>query len=59
MEPKPIITQEFEERYHNIDNRCKELALAILEHVKLNDVRLLKKIEIRLEALIDDINQIK
>lgn len=59
MEVKSEITPEFEERYARIDNQAKALAYAILEHVKKNDVRLLKKIEIRLDQVIDDINNLQ
>lgn len=55
----PEITPEFEEQYALLDHQAKTLALAILEHVKKNDARLLKKIAIRLSKTIDDINSIK
>jgi mRNA-degrading endonuclease RelE of RelBE toxin-antitoxin system len=59
MEIKSKITPEFEEKYARLDQQTRQLAYAILEHVKKNDVRLLKKIEIRLAQTIDDINNLQ
>ncbi len=59
MEIKSEVTPEFEEHYAKLDRQATELAFAILEHVKKNDVRLLKKIEIRLSKVIDEINNLQ
>ena len=54
----PQITQEFEEYYEKLNSQSSDLAYAILEHVSKNDARLLKKIHIRLAAVIEDIKQL-
>ena len=55
---KEEISPEFEEWYTTLDKQAKELANAILEHVKKNDVRLLKKCSIRLNNCINEIKEI-
>lgn len=59
MSNREEVTPEFQEYYDAIDKKTSELAYAILEHVKKNDVRLLKKIKNRLTQVISDINEIK
>lgn len=59
MEQKPEISPEFQELYDSVDKMCADLAYAVLKHVEKNDSRLLKKIRIRLENTINDINEIK
>ncbi len=59
MTQKTEVTPEFQEEYDKIDRQTSDLAYAILEHVKKNDVRFLKKINIRISQVIKDITEIK
>jgi Mg2+ and Co2+ transporter CorA len=56
--PNPQLSPEFEEYYEKLNKQTSDLAYAILNQVSKNDVRLLKKISIRLTNIIDDIKQL-
>lgn len=49
------VTPEFQEQYEKLDASTIVLAHSILEQVSKNDVRLLKKMNIRLTKFIEEI----
>ena len=49
------VTPEFQEQYEKLDANTIVLAHSILEQVSKNDVRLLKKMNIRLTKFIEEI----
>lgn len=53
------IDPEFENQYIQVDKKVGILAQAILEHVAKYDTRILKKINIRLDKMIQDIKEIE
>jgi hypothetical protein len=57
-EERPVVSQEFEQLYAQIDKKCSELAYSILDHVKHNEERLLKKVLIRLDKCIEEVKNI-
>ena len=59
MQDNPEVTPEFQALYDQIDHKTKVLALSILDKVTKNDSRILKKIIIRLDKVIDNIKEIQ
>lgn len=59
MNEQKGVTVDFETQYNRVDGLLKNVALACLEKIEKNDVRLLIKIGNRLEKTLQDIKDIE
>lgn len=59
MNEQKGVTVDFETQYNRVDGLLKNVALACLEKIEKNDVRLLIKLGNRLEKTLQDIKDIE
>lgn len=59
MSEQKGVTVDFETQYNRVDGLLKNVALACLEKIEKNDVRLLIKLGNRLEKTLQDIKDIE